>query len=799
MMELRIALRTLRRQPGIALTAILALGLGIGLPAAMFSVIRAVAWRGLPVEQGQRIIDIERRPVGASGEGWGVDARDWSAWRESQRSFEDMGAYTTGNVALRIDAGAVRAAAGRVTANSFDLLRVRAAFGRTFRSGEDTPGAEPVVVLSHTLWRDRFGSDPGVLGRTVYVDGRPATVVGVMPEGFQFPVREDLWVPFIIPANPVEWFPAFSVFGRLAGNVSLDAARTEFELLAARVAERFPESNRNMGVALKPFTVRYMGETAMLQMLVLLGAVLLVLIIACTNVANLLLVRAVQRVRELAVRAALGAGRRRLISQLLLESALLAVLGGALGLLVAWAGMRGLGMLIGAERLPYWAVLQLDPVTLLFAALLTLFAAVVAGILPAFKAMGANVSGMLRDESRGASSMRLGVIMQGLVVLQIGFSLALLVTTGLMLLSVRRVHNVKLGFATANVVTAQFTFPESYDENARRLFFAELERRLAAEPAVAGVAIASSLPASRASIPSFRVEGLTYDETQGLPRARRVSISHGFFDAYQTAITRGRAFTPQDARDGQPVTIVNERFAQRFFPGQDALGKRIRLGPDSTAPWRTIVGIVPDLWMAGMDSGDERNPAGVYVPLAQVVPAAASLAVRAGGSTGDIGNLIRNAVSTLDPDVPVFDLKPMTQLIQDNSWFYGMGAAIVSACGITALLLATIGLYGVVAFSVGQRLREFGIRMAVGATPASIVALVLRRSSVQIAIGSALGIALALAIGQGVATLMFNVSPTDPVVYASLVLFLVAVTIAATLIPASRAARTDPLETLRAQ
>ena len=799
--DIRVAARALGRQPGIALIAVLALALGIGLPAGLFSIIRSVLWRGLPIEDNQHVLSLERRPIGGSGEGWGVLPRDLSLWRETQRSFEELAAFDLADVALRIERGADRARAAFVSANLFDVLRARPAIGRALQPGDDTPGAEPVTVLSQSLWRDRFQSDPGVIGRTVFVDGRPHTVVGVMPEGFHFPIEQDLWVPLILPAGAEldAQFPSFNVVGRLRPGMSEDAARAEFAQIAQRVADRWPDSNQNMTVTIKSLTLQFMGETPQFQMYVLLAAVIGVLIIACINVANLLLVRAVQRVRELAVRAALGAGRGVLFGQLLLESALLAAVGGVLGVGVAFAGVRGLAALIGPDRLPFWAVLRLDGPTLLFVLALTIVAALVAGALPAIRATKASVTDILKDESRGASSLRVGRIMQGMVVLQIAISLALVINTGLMLVGLRNVQQVGLGFATNDVVTAQVTFPDGYDRDARLRFFTDVEQRIRTAAGVSAATIASALPTARAGLVRFALDGQTYTEDRSLPVTRRVIASDGFFDTWDVPVIRGRPFAGDDA-DSEPVVIVNQRFAVRFFPGGDALGQRIRLGNlDTGDAWRTIVGIAPDLWAAGLDATDERNPAAVYVPITQTVPTAASIAVRAGTTPAQVAEVIRAAVAAVDNDVPVFDVLGMPGVIEDNSWFYGMAAAIVGVCGFAALLLAIIGLYGVVAFAVGRRIREFGIRMAVGASPAKILALVLERAGIQIAIGVGIGVLLASAISRAVATLMFDVDPVDIVIFATVSAILILVNIAATWIPAHRAARTDPLVALRAE
>ncbi len=791
----------MRRDPALSLIAVLVLGLGIGLTAAMFSVVRSLALRGLPVPEGQRIVDIERRPHGATGEGWGVQPRDWVAWQEQQHTLEGLAIYSTNTVAVRVDRGAWRYPAAQVSANAFELLRVHAALGRTFRTGDDAEGADPVVVLGHDLWRDRFDSDPGAVGRTLFVDGVAHVVIGVMPAGFRFPSSEDLWLPFVIPASAVTStsFPSFGVFARLAPGVSRRQASADFAVIAARLEAQYPATNHNMGVAIKSFTARAMGEAAIAQMLVILGAVGLVLLIACANVANLQLVRAIHRMRDLSVRASLGATRGRLMAQALTESTVLALLGAALGVLVALAATGGLRHWL-TSRLPYWAVFRLDGMTLLFVMAVALGAGLLAGALPALKAGRASMHDALRDEARGSTGFHSGRAMQTLVVLEIALSLALMVATGLMLQAVRRVRDVRAGFAVDRTVTAQVTVPDAWDAAARLRFAVSLQTALTQAPGVATAVLASNLPTTRANTTRYALQGQAYDEDRAMPYARLVSVSPGFFEQFGAAARAGRLFDSHDGAAGEPVAIINQRLANTLFGSADPLGRSIRTGGrESQQPWRRIVGVVPNLWIAGLDAFPDRNPAGIYVPLAQQPPATLAIALQVRGETAAPAAAIREAVAALAPDVPVYDSKLMGEVIEDNSWFYGMAATLVGTCGVAAMLLATIGLYGVIAFTVGRRTREFGIRMAVGARPGSIVALVLRRGWLQTGIGMTLGFALAAVIGGGLSTLVFEVNPHDPVVFATFGLLLILVNMTATLAPALRAARIDPLQALRSE
>jgi predicted permease len=795
------AVRAVRREPGIAMMAILAFGLGIGLPAAMFSLTRSVATRGLPVAEGDRIMYLERRPEGGRGEGWGAAPRDFVAWREQQNTFVGLGAYTRFDGAIRIDVGAERFRTARVTAGTWETLGVQPVLGRSFREGEDQPGAEPVAMISHDMWVDRFDSDAGVLGRTIFVEDEAHTIIGVVPEGMHFPNAEDVWIPLVLPEGAAQaGSPTLGVWGRLADGVSRDEAIAQFDVIASRTEQMFPDDNEGFGVSVKQYTVQHMGETPMLQMKIITAAVLLVLIVACVNVANLLLVRAVHRIRDLAVRTALGASRGRIIGQLLLESTVMAVLGGVLAVGVASAAMGGLRYWLGTERLPFWVDMRLDNQTLLYTFALTIAAGLLAGALPAIKAIVKDVHSVLKDEARGSSAMKIGGVMHALIVVEISLSMGLLVATGLMIQSVRNVRDVRLGFDTERTVMAQLGLPESYDTEARRRFIAGLDSRLEVDPAISTHTITSNAPVTRAGGTRLAVEGRTYESDNAMPYVRRVTASPGFFETFGATLIAGRDFGPGDNEGAEPVVIINRQVAQRYFPDEDPIGRRIRLGgEESTDQWRRIVGISPDLWTNGLDSSNDRNPPAAYVPVAQLPPRTLTVAVVTAAPPGQIAAALRDATGVIDPEVPVYDVKTMGEVIEDNSWFFGFAAALIGVSGLSALVLAAIGLYGVIAFSVGRRTREIGIRIAIGASPRQILRLVLWRGGRQVAIGTVLGFALAFLIGSGVSGIMFMVNPADPVVYALFGSLLIGITILATLVPARKASRIDPLAALRSE
>jgi predicted permease len=796
-LSLRRAARGLLRRPGISVLAVLALGFGVGLPTAVFSLVDAAVLRGLPIPEPGRLMHLERRRVGTSGEGFGAAPRDYLEWSAQQRSFESLGAFRAATVTVRGTDGADRWRAAYLTPNAFRILGVAPARGRAFGAADAPAALQSSVVLSDRVWRERYGADPGLVGRTLWVDGAARTVVGVMPAGFRFPTDEDVWIPLVLPAGAATAPNAepLDVFGLLRPGTSRAQARAEFATVARRMAQAYPETNRDLEVTVKPFTERFVGETPTATMYVMLGTVLLVLALACTNVASLLLVRAVHRAREVVVGVALGASRARVVGDVLLESAILAAAGGALGVGVAWGGITLLARAF-AGRLPYWAEPRLDATVTLFAVALGAAAALLAGVLPALRTTRADPAGVLRDDSRGATGVRVGRVMQSLVVLELALSMALLVTSALLTRSVVNSARVDLGFPARDLFTARVA---ATDGAARARFYDELERRVRAVPGVAEAGLASDLPGTHTPLRRVPLEGAVYRARDEMPVAHLASVSAALFPALGVAPVAGRTFGPQDRADGAPVAVVNARFVQRYLHGGDAVGRRIRVGPDSAA-WRTIVGVVPDLWMGAFDSSPDRNPAGVYVPLAQSAPEAVAVAARVrGGDPLAITGAVRAAVFAVDRDAPIFDVRAMPQVVTDGTWFYGLGAGLVGVCGVTALLLAAVGVYGVVAFSVGQRRREFGIRVALGAQGVSIVGLVLRRGAGQLALGLGGGALLAAALARGVESLLFEVSPSDPAVFAGIALGLAAIAGAAMLVPASSAARGEPLETLRPQ
>jgi predicted permease len=803
--DLRHAVRMLVRTPGLSAAAILTIALGVGLTTHTFSIVYGSVVRGIPYPGAERLVGLSQGVPADGIHQRNVPLHDYLDWREQQTSFEDIGALSTGTVNLSDDDRRPDRFLGAFTTwTALPLTGAVPVLGRVFREDEDRPDAEAVIVLGYDVWQNRYGGDPAVIGRSVRANGKLHTVIGVMPERFAFPFNSHVWLPLARDPHAVErgggnWL---EVFGRLKPGVTLDAARTELTAISARLAEAFPATNSGVVAELAPYTERYMPAQITATLWVMLAAVFGVLLIACSNVANLLLARAVTRSREMAVRTALGASRSAVMRLMLVESLVLALAGGALGLTLSHIGI-GLfnATLVDIEK-PFWIDIGMFPAVLLFSVAMTLLASVVSGTIPAIKASGAGIAELLKDGSRG-SGVRVGRFAAALVVGEIAISFGLLIAAGFMVKSVINVSTVEMGFDTQRVLTARVGLPQlDYPEATDWLAFQDrLVERAAALPGVRGVALTSHLPMNDANMYWYGVEGVGYASDRDYPFANSATVAPGFFSTMGTRIVAGRDFTEADNADGLQVTIVNGSFARRAFGDEPALGRRIRTGrSDSESPWRTIVGVVPDLRIGGGVGGigsDERIPEMFYIPLRQAPQRFVSIALRTAGEPMALAPDLRELVAALDPNLPIYDVDSMEGVIETNTWAFGLFGSLFGMFGGSALFMAAVGLYGVMAFSVNRRRQELGIRMALGARPRDIARLVFGKASVQVGIGLALGLALGFGLATPLRVMMFDVNVLDPTVYLSIALVLAATATLACLVPARRATRVDITEVLR--
>ncbi|NVJ06711.1 ABC transporter permease [Myxococcus sp. AM001] len=795
--DVRFALRTFRRSPGFVVAAVLCLALGIGANAVIFSVVHGVLLRPLPYAEPERLVSlVEVRPQGYGGP---VSWPTFWAWRQHSPAFEHMAAFTGGGVTLLDSEAPERLQALRGTADFFTVHGVPPLLGRTFASDEDLPGQAPVAVLGERLWRARFGADPAVLGRSVSLDGLAHTVIGVMPASFD--ASTDVWLPLVAPPDAAARTRStvLTLRARLAPGMSLTSAEAQLKQVAANSASAQAESHRHRSARVIPLDEsQTQSWRAPLQ--VLLGAVALVLLIACTNVANLLLARAGIRRRELAVRLALGAGRARVVQQLLVESLLLALLGGALAALLARWGLDAL-LALAPERLPRRQDIALDGTAFLFLFGITSVSGLAFGLLPALQVSRLDLRGGLAAAGDGGTvpgfGRRLGA---SLVVVEIALSLVLLVGAGLLGRGFLHLLGTSSGLAPGQVLTLHLSIPDDRFFNAGGLD-AELPGRLLepvleavrALPGVTAAGMTSVLPIQRAwNNARYQVEGAPLPAPGDDPRAERRASSPGYFAAMGIPLRQGRDFTSLDAAPDQPgVVIVNEALARRHFPAGGALGQRLRIG---ATPY-TIVGVVGDVRQAGL----EREPlAEFHVPHGRPWgDDSLVLVTRTSVPPETLLPAIREAIRRVDGTVPVYRALTMDQVISQSLAMRRLVLGLLGGFAFLAVLLAAYGLYGVVSLRVSQRTRELGVRMALGARPADVLRLVMGQGAGMTAVGLGVGLGAALALSQVLASQLHGVSARDPWTFGAVAALLAAVALLACWVPARRATRMDPLQALR--
>ncbi|MEW6321920.1 MAG: ABC transporter permease [Acidobacteriota bacterium] len=804
MTDLRLAMRVLGRQPGTSLLAVVALALGIGLTTTMFSIVNGAILRGLPFEDGDRIYHLARLKLleGATDEDEAATLHDFADWRERQRTFEDLAAFHSGTAnVVGPDGTPERYRGSWVTANTFRLLRVTPALGRDFVDADGRPGAERVVIIGDRVWRERFGGHPSAIGQSLRVNGTPMTVVGVMPPRFAFPATQELWValPVDTVGAPRADSTRVSVIGRLPRDRAVDQAEAEMATIAAQIAADHPDTNTGFGVVIRTYIEEFLGAQTIAALTTMLVAVLGVLLIACVNVANLVLARAVQRSKELAVRTAIGASRFRVVRQMLVEVLVLAVLGAGAGLALAAAGVELFNRAIVDTDPPFFIDIRIDGIVLLFVTGVTVLAALASGVVPAVRASRNDLMTILSDEGRGTSSLRVSRFSRGLVVAEMALSFGLLVMSVLVIQSILNIARVDFGFAMADVWTGRVVLPrEEYPDAERQRQFADaLVARAAAVPGVVSAALAVGVPPG-APRDDIKLPGAVYENERGYPQARGNFVSPGYFNVLRVGVLQGRDFSLADRVDAERVAIVNESFARRFFP-DGALGRRFARarGEGDAQEWRTIVGIVPDLGMGDVDNG--RVPEAFYLPLAQAPASSVALLLHASGPPLELTNAVRQAVREIDANLPVFGVTTIQDSVQQRTWAFRVFGSLFMAFGFAALFLATVGLYGVMAFSVSRRTQEIGVRMAVGATARDVSWQVLRQGLWPIGLGTALGLGLAAGLTTAMQLLLFRVSPYDPLTYVAVALILMATGILACLVPARRAAAVDPMHALRYQ
>jgi predicted permease len=775
------------------------LALGIGLTGTMFCLVRG-ATRQLPFDDAARLIHLERTIPSRDLPGVEVPIHDLVDWRADQRSFDDLAGFYLATADLAAPGSRPeRYRAAFVSPGLFELLRVAPRLGRSFRRGEDAPEAEPVALLGEGVWRRRFGSDPTVVGRTVRIDGEAATVVGVMPEGFRFPLAEEVWLPLLEDPlrTPQGEGRLLEVVGRLRDGVSLEQARLDLETVAGRLASEHPETHRGVGLVLKPFVEEFVPRQVRLLLWTMLGAVFGVLLVACVNVANLLVAQTLARGKEIAVRAALGASRRRIASHLLAEHLLLAAggLAGALGFIaVALTVFRAA---IAGTDPPFWVQFRIDPAAVAFVAGVAALAEFISVWVPAWRAAARETGQALQQEGPGGPGPRTGRLVRVLVVHEIAVTLALLAAAGLMIHTIVNLRAIDYGFAPQQVLTSRLDlgsggFP---DAGARRRAFEALRRRVATLPGVSSAAFTSELPVAPGGAGPFAVQGRPPSRSGEPPLARLVVVSLNFSETFGQRLAAGRAFGPQDGENGMAVALVDETLARRAFPATNPLGQRLRPGDGrSNEPWRTIVGIVSDLPRPG---ADEAATGAIYLPVGQSDASGSHLVVRAAGDPRPLAAAVLRELRAAAPDLALGPVTTLEEVVRRGTWHYRVFGTLFLVFGGSALFLAMVGLAGVMSFTTSRRAHEIGVRRALGAGTPSICWMVLGQAALQLVAGLALGSVLALLLTRALRLILFGIDPWDASNLLAIAAILVAGCLAACALPIRRAVCVDPASALR--
>jgi predicted permease len=797
--DIRYGIRSLAKAPGLTFVASLALTLGISLTALMFSIIYGALMKGLPFDEGDRIVQMVRANPVSGSRNMGTPISDFVDYRDQQKTLASLAAYYTGTVNVSGEVEAERFTGAWVTASAFELTRVRPHLGRTIQAGEDSPSGPRVAVLGYGMWQRRFGGDSAIIGKALRANGQPYTIIGVMPEGFRFPDDAAIWLP--LQLDPValrrgqgNWL---TVAGRLKDGVSMEQASADVGAIAQRLATAYKETNENITASVMGFVDAEMGPEPRQLLYTMLGAVIFVLLIACANVANLLLDRAAHKSKEVGIRTALGATRSAVIRQFLTEAFVLSALGGVFGTILAWVGVTLFNRAIVDTQPPFFIDIALHPPVLLFVVLISLVATMFSGVIPAYQSSRADLNEVLKDESRGSSSLRIGRMSKSLVVFEIALSCGLLVASGLMIKSVTKLRTMDPGFRTSDIFTARVGFPATYtDTTMQKRFHEQLRERLLQIPGARQAAIMSGLPAVGGNGGSFTVDGVTYNEERDVPNASWNAVSPGFFETFEIRPIKGRLLDETDREAGLPVAVINQAFAEQYFIGKDPVGRRIRMGGrTSERPWMTIVGIVPTTYSG--DTDEPREPE-YYVPLSQNHSSFASFAIQTTGNPLAITSQVRKAVSSLNPDIPIYWVYSMEEAFARPTWFIRVFGTMFMIFGLIALFLASVGLYAVMSFAVSRRVREVGIRMALGAQGRDVVRLIFGQGAWQLGIGLVLGLGLAAGVAQLLTIILFDVQPRDPSIFGSVVVVLATAGLAACFVPARRATRVDPLVALRA-
>ncbi|HYW74856.1 MAG TPA: ABC transporter permease [Pyrinomonadaceae bacterium] len=814
--DLRYGARMLLKTPALTFIVILALALGIGANTAIFSVLNAVVLRPLPFDHPDELLFVnERSPV---LDEMSISYPNFTDWRNQNHVFEKIGVYNRNSYNLTGYGEAERILTAQCSADLFPALRASALAGRVFTNDEDQPGGTPVVVLSYALWQRRFGGQTGVLNQTLTLNGKGYTVIGVMPPDFAFPARVEMWVPVGQLSGDPNWqqrgnHPGLYGVARLKPGVTQAQAQADMNTIATNLQQQYPDSNTNNGVRIRTLMDVLVGDTVRDTLWILFGAVAFVLLIACANIANLVLARATGRRKEMAIRAAMGAGRWRIARQLLTESLLLSIIGGGLGLLIARLTIRWI-LYVSPTAIPRSREITVDWRVLAFTLGVSVLTGILFGLVPALQAGQSDVHETLKESGRGTSARHW--LRSSLVVVEVATTMVLLIGAGLMIRSMYRLQNVDPGFSydhltsfTVNLPLTKYPTPEQ-----QSTFFNNLLQSLHALPGVQSVAAASGLPlGNNGWQTSFIVDGRPKPPQGQTPLMEACTVTPDYFKAMNIPLLHGRYFTEHDDRSfiagrdlskmnagqrlaaGTNVLIIDDLFARQHWPGENPVGKRIKLGGGDDGPAIEVVGVVGRVKMESLD--DDSNRVQGYFSFSQLPFNGMTIIVKGSSDPNDLIAAVRGQVKALDPDQPIYNIRTMEEIRGESIAPQRLNLLLMSIFAGIAFVLAVVGIYGVMSYAVTQRTHEIGIRMAIGAQPGDVFRMILGQGMLLTAIGMLAGLVGAFALTRLMATMLFSVKPTDPVTFGGVALILTAVSLLACYVPGRRATKVDPVNSLR--
>jgi predicted permease len=813
--DLRYGMRMLLKNPAITFVVTLALALGIGANTAIFSVVNAVLLRPLPYEDSDKLLFLNEKS--AVLDEMSISYPNFTDWRNQNQSFEKMGVYNRSSYNLTGAGEAERITTGQVSADLFSALRVNAALGRVFTNEEDKPGGNPVVVLSHGLWQRRFGGQASIINQSLTLNGKSYTVIGVMPQEFRYPSRVEMWVPVGQLSGQTSWqsrgnHPGLYAVARLKPGVTQQQAMADLDNVAANLEKQYPDTNAGNRIRVRPLLEIFVGDVRR-ALWVLFAAVGFVLLIACANIANLLLARAKSREKEMAIRTAMGAGRWRIARQLLTESVLLALIGGALGLVLAHWGVK-LILYISPDAIPRWREIGLDWSVMGFTVAVSLVTGVLFGLVPAIQAGIVDVYETLKETGRGMSGRHW--LRSSLVVVEVATTLVLLIGAGLMIRSFYRLQSVNPGFSYEHLTSFSVSLPQKKyaTGDQREQFFNRLTENLRGLPGVEATAAASGLPlGNNGWQTSFVIDGRPIPPREQTPLMEACQVTPDYFKAMNIPLKSGRFFTDHDNRSflagkdlskfneeertgmGLNVVIIDEEFARRHWPNEEAVGKRIRMGSDPSAPVLSVVGVVGRVKMEGLSQDSNRVQG--YFPFAQIQNGSMTVIIKGSGDPNQLVAAAREQVKAVDPDQPIYGVRTMDEIRAESVAPERLNLTLLSLFAGIALVLAVVGIYGVMSYTVTQRTHEIGIRMAIGAQPRDVFKMVLGQGMMLALIGVGVGLVGAFGLTRLMATMLFGVEPTDPATFAGIALLLTVVALVACYIPGRRATKVDPVVSLR--